>query len=157
MKASSLVTAAATFSAHEDTPVDLGTVTLKDLGDYRVVIFKGECFVTNNVLESAETIVERYRQRWTIEEFYKQSKENLSFGQFQIRNGLAIMRHWMLVFLAYTFYVHCKTKGVFSKIATATVRTLGDFRRVMQNLNFIRAAKERTNVLMAQLGLRTVN
>jgi SRSO17 transposase len=157
MNASSLVTAAATFSAHKDTPVDLGIVTLKDLGEYRVVVFKGECFVTNNFDVAPETVVARYQQRWTIEEFYKQSKENLSFGQFQVRNGLAIMRHWMLVFLAHSFYVHCKLKGVFSKIATATVRTLGDFRRMMQNLNFIRAAKEHTNVLMAQLGLKTIN
>lgn len=157
MNASSLVTAAATFSAHEDTPVDLGTVTLKDLGDYRTVVFKGECFVTNNFGVSATEIVERYVQRWTIEEFYKQSKENLSFGQFQIRKGLSIMRHWMLVFLAHAFYIHCKMKGVFSKITTTAVKTLGDFRRVMQNLNFIRAAQEQTNVLMAQLGLRTIN
>lgn len=157
MSASRLVTAASTASARQDAPVDLGIVTLKDLGDYRVVVCTGECFVTNNLTVAAEQVIERYRQRWTIEEFYKQSKENLSFGQFQIRNGLAIMRHWMLVFLAHAFYLHCKVKGVFSKIATNTVRTIGDFRRIMQNLNFVRAAKEQTDVLMAQLGLRTIN
>lgn len=157
MNARSLVTASATFSAHKDTPVDLGLVTIKDLGDYRVVVFKDECFVTNNSDTTAETVISRYHQRWTIEEFYKQSKENLSFGQFQIRKGLPIMRHWMLVFLAYTFYIHCKTKGALSKIATAAVKTLGDFRRIMQNLNFVRAAKEQTNVLMTQLGFKTLN
>jgi transposase len=157
MNASSLVTAASTFSAQQDKPVDLGEVVLKDLGAYRVVVFKGECFISNNTEASPEIIIARYRQRWTIEEFYKQAKENFSFGQFQIRKGLPIMRHWMLVFLAYTFYIHCKTKGALSKIAAECISTAGDFRRIMQNLNFIKAAKETTNVLMAQLGLKTMN
>ena len=48
-------------------------------------------------------------------------------------------------------------KGVFAEITTAAVKTLGDFRRTMQNLNFVRAAEEKTDVLIAQLGLKTVN
>ena len=157
MKASNLVTVAAAKSAQDDIPVDLGRMFVQKLGEYRIVVFKGECFITNNFDVPTETIIKRYRERWAIEEFYKQSKENLSFGEFQIRNGLSIMRHWMLVFLAHTFYLHATLKGVFSKITVAVVKTLGEFRRTMQNLNFIRAAKEQTNVLMAQLGLKTVN
>ena len=155
--AGNLVTVAAASSASEETPVDLGCATVQNLGDYRIVVRGGECFITNNCTVTPEEIIRRYEMRWPIDDFYKQAKENLSFGHFQIRKGLPIMRHWMLVFLAYTFYMHAKLKGAFSNIATVAVKTLGDFRRTMQNLNFVRAAEEKTDVLMAQLGLRTVN
>ena len=157
MQASNLVTVAAASSASEETPVDLGCATVQNLGDYRIIVRGGECFITNSVRVAPEEVVRRYEMRWPIDDFYKQAKENLSFGHFQIRKGLPIMRHWMLVFLAYAFYMQAKLKGVSTKITTAAVKTLGDFRRTMQNLNFVRAAEEKTDVLMAELGLRTVN
>lgn len=95
--------------------------------------------------------------RWNIDEFYHRAKDDLSFDQFQVRNGLTIMRHWMMVFLAYTFWMHCKLKGVFSKICQTAIGSLADFAKLMQNLSFVRMAKKSTNVILAELKLNSLN
>ena len=147
----------ATAQFPNDEIIDLGACHIKSLGEYRLVIKDGKCFVTNNLKESKETIIEKYKLRWKIDDFYRQSKDNLGFDQFQVRKGLSIMRHWILVFLAYTFWIHCKMKGVFSKIYQGTLETLSDFTKVMQNLNLIRVAKNTTNVLLANFSLKSLN
>ncbi len=135
----------------------LGKIYVKSLGLYRLIIKDEKCFITNDFEEKAEEIIKIYKTRWTIDDFYKEAKDNLAFGQFQVRKGLSIMRHWMMAFLAYTFYVHCKLKGVFSKIYQGTINSLSCFTKLMQNLNFVRIAKDNTNVLLTKLSLKSLN
>lgn len=138
--------------------IDLGEIYIKSLGLYRLIIKDEKCFVTNDFEEKdPETIIERYQARWSIDNFYRQAKDNLAFDQFQVRSGLSILRHWILVFLAYTFWIHSKLKGVFSKIYQGTINTLSEFTRLMQNLNLVRVAKDQTNVLLAKLSLNSLN
>lgn len=137
--------------------VDLGKVFVKSLGLYRLIVKDGTCFVTNDFEEKPENIIEYYQTRWSIDNFYRQTKDNLAFDQFQARKGLSIMRHWMMVFLAYTFRMHSKLKGVFSKIYQGTINTLSEFTRLTQNLNLVRVAKDQTNVLLAKLSLNSLN
>lgn len=59
--------------------------------------------------------------------------------------------------LAYAFYIHCKLKGVFSKIYQGTIDSLSCFAKLIQNLNFVRAAKDNTNALLANLSLKSLN
>lgn len=142
---------------HADETFDLGEIYVKSLGKYRLIIKDEKCFISNNLEEKADEIINRYKRRWAIDDFYRNAKDNLSFDQFQVRKGLSILRHWMIVFLAYTFFVHCKLKGVFSKIYQGVIDSLSKFTKLMQNLNLIRVAKDNTNVLLAKFRLNSLN
>jgi SRSO17 transposase len=52
---------------------------------------------------SAEQVYEIYRLRDWIEHFYKPVKHELGWADYQMRPERAIVRHWQLVMLAYTF------------------------------------------------------
>jgi DDE superfamily endonuclease len=52
---------------------------------------------------SPEQVYEIYRLREWIEHFYKPAKHELGWADYQMRPEQAIVRHWQLVLLAYTF------------------------------------------------------
>ena len=52
---------------------------------------------------SAEQVYALYRLREWIEHFYKPAKHELGWADFQVRSEQAIVRHWRLVMLAFTF------------------------------------------------------
>ncbi len=52
---------------------------------------------------SAEQVYEIYRLRDWIEHYYKPVKHELGWADYQMRSERAIVRHWYLVLLAYTF------------------------------------------------------
>jgi SRSO17 transposase len=52
---------------------------------------------------SPEQVYEVYRLRDWIEHFYKPAKHELGWADYQMRSEQAIVRHWHLVLLAYTF------------------------------------------------------
>ena len=52
---------------------------------------------------SAEQVYEIYRLRDWIEHFYKPVKHELGWADYQLRPERAIVRHWQLVMLAFTF------------------------------------------------------
>jgi len=52
---------------------------------------------------SAEQVYEIYRLRDWIEHYYKPVKHELGWADYQMRPERAIVRHWHLVMLAYTF------------------------------------------------------
>jgi SRSO17 transposase len=51
----------------------------------------------------ADQVYEIYRLRDWIEHFYKPAKHELGWADYQMRPERAIVRHWQLVLLAYTF------------------------------------------------------
>jgi SRSO17 transposase len=52
---------------------------------------------------SPEQVYALYRLRDWIEHFYKPAKHELGWADYQVRPERAIVRHWQLVLLAYTF------------------------------------------------------
>src|SRR5258707_1151552 len=52
---------------------------------------------------SAEQVYAWYRLREWIEHFYKPAKHELGWADYQLRPERAMVRHWQLVLLAYTF------------------------------------------------------
>jgi hypothetical protein len=52
---------------------------------------------------SPEQVYELYRLRDWIEHYYKPAKHELGWADYQMRSEQAIVRHWQLVMLAYTF------------------------------------------------------
>lgn len=157
MTASRLVKPASTPSVSSGKIYDFKEVYVNDLGIYRIIVWNGKIYITNNYQISASEVIDYYEKRWTIDQFYREVKDNLAFSQFQFRKGLYILRHWLMVFLAYTFYVHQKLKGVFTKIYQGIVDTVSKMTKVLQNLNLVRLAENPMNVLLAQLELKTIN
>jgi hypothetical protein len=51
---------------------------------------------------SAEDIVDRYKVRWSIEVFYRDCKQHLGMGEYQVRGIDVGVIHLLLVFLGYT-------------------------------------------------------
>ncbi|MDI6840180.1 MAG: transposase [bacterium] len=88
---------------------------VKHLGGrkYRIVIVKSSWETTNmneiSVIVSNHTglgneeIFTRYKRRWEIECVFRELKDNFYFDRYQVRSLAAIMKHWHLCFLAYTF------------------------------------------------------
>ena len=52
---------------------------------------------------SPAEIYELYRLRDWIEHYYKPAKHELGWADFQVRSERAIVRHWLLIMLAFTF------------------------------------------------------
>jgi len=58
--------------------------------------------VTNHTEWTAKQILATYLQRWTIETFYRDSKQLLGLNQYRVRSHSAMQSHWCLVFVAYS-------------------------------------------------------
>lgn len=51
---------------------------------------------------SPKKVYEAYSHRWSLETFYRDSKQNLGLESYQLRSIESIQKHWCLVELAYT-------------------------------------------------------
>ena len=58
-------------------------------------------FICTNADLSVQEILEHYLVRWSIEVFFRQSKQSLALDQYQIRSSLGIRRFWMLMSTAH--------------------------------------------------------
>ena len=68
-------------------------------------------FISTNDSLSTQEILNFYLNRWSIEVFFRQSKQKLAFDKYQIRTARGIRRFWILMSLAY--YICCVGKGEF--------------------------------------------
>ena len=86
------------------------SLRIRGLGKVRLVIsfdnpqIRGTyaVLVTNRCDWSAPEILVKYLQRWSIETFYRDSKQQLGLGDYRMRSLEAIQTHWTLVFVAYS-------------------------------------------------------
>ena len=109
------------------------TVHMSKVGRVKVVIsfldepFKGDPFflVTNRKEWSIVKILSTYAQRWPIETFYRDAKQNLGLENCELRLLKGIRRHWDLVFLAYTLLQIESLSGPLSKWIKSNVVTIG--------------------------------
>ena len=46
-----------------------------------------------------------------IEVFYREAKDDLGAGQYQVRDLESILRHWQMVFVAYSLLVLLRQEG----------------------------------------------
>ncbi|WP_413168235.1 IS701 family transposase [Capilliphycus salinus ALCB114379] len=70
-------------------------------------------FITNvNSLQvTAQWVVTTYSQRNWVEVFYREAKGWLGLREYQVRDKTSLMRHFILVFCAYTFILWHKLTG----------------------------------------------
>jgi hypothetical protein len=73
---------------------------------------------------TAEWIVTTYAQRNWVEVFYREAKGWLGLDEYQVRDYRSLLRHFILVFCAYTFIVwHTKTGGLRRRWASKPLNT----------------------------------
>jgi hypothetical protein len=69
-------------------------------------------------------IVETYSQRNWVEVFYREAKGWLGFKEYQVRDNISLLRHFILVFCAYTFILwHQLTGGLRRRWANKPLNT----------------------------------
>jgi hypothetical protein len=95
-------------------------------------------FITNvdSSKSTADWIVATYAQRNWVEVFYREAKGWLGLSEYQVRDYRSLIKHFILVFCAYTFILwHTLTGGLrrrwASKSLTTFVEALEAFRTAM--------------------------
>jgi hypothetical protein len=75
-------------------------------------------------IATAEWIVTTYAQRNWIEVFYREAKGWLGLSEYQVRDYRSLIRHFILVFCAYTFILwHTLTGGLRRRWANKSLNT----------------------------------
>ena len=83
-------------------------------------------FITNvdSSIITDEWIVTTYAQRNWVEVFYREAKGWLGLKEYQVRNSRSLLRHFILVFCAYTFILwHTLTGGLRRRWAAKPLNT----------------------------------
>ena len=86
-------------------------------------------FITNvgSSTATAEGIVITYAQRNWVEVFYREAKGWLGLSEYQIRDYRSLVRHFILVFCAYTFILwHTLTGGLRRRWASKPLNTFAE-------------------------------
>lgn len=86
-------------------------------------------FITNvsASIVTPEWIVNTYSQRNWVEVFYREAKGWLGLREYQVRDKTSLMRHFILVFCAYTFILwHQMTGGLRRRWANKPLNTFAD-------------------------------
>ena len=86
-------------------------------------------FITNvsDSMVTPEWIVTTYSQRNWVEVFYREAKGWLGLREYQVRDKRSLMRHFILVFCAYTFIVwHTLTGGLRRRWANKPLNTFAE-------------------------------
>jgi len=110
------------------------TIKMSKLGKVRLLISHEQedlsdeptYLVTHILRWEARRMLKVYSFRWTIETFYRDSKQNLGLGDYAMRDLNGIKRHWYLVFLSYTLLSLSSMDGMLRKWLDANVRTIGE-------------------------------
>lgn len=117
------------------------TVRISKLGKifivayYKTPDFSDEITVlgSNALVWTPDKIIFSFTQRWSIETFYKDSKQNLGLEDYELRKLKGIMRHWYLVFLAYTILQLSSSEKSLTKWIKSNLKTVGDQCRFATN------------------------
>jgi SRSO17 transposase len=94
------------------TYVDAGWLNVSDLGQLHVIFSRKNKeskvlgIVTDDPKLSARQMIQTYDDRWSIEVFFKDSKQHLGLGQYQNVSYAAAVTHLHLVCFAYALLTH---------------------------------------------------
>ena len=66
-------------------------------------------FISTNTELSTQEILDTHTERWDIELFFRESKQKLAFGKYQIRSQMGIERYWLIMSLVH--YMCCTYNG----------------------------------------------
>jgi len=106
-------------------------VWMPKLGAVRLVVSREEdgfhFYVTNRLDWSDGRVLRAYKVRQTIDLFYRDAKQNLGLGEYQVRRGRGAITHWHLVFTAHTLLtlLHQSLRRISNRLGRS-LTTLGD-------------------------------
>ena len=80
---------------------------------------------TNQVTWHSEKIIKTYLLRWSIETFFRDSKQHLGLDSYQMRKLSGIKSHWCLVSLAYVFLIKVKLESSLLRKLSHQLKTVG--------------------------------
>ncbi len=120
---------------------------MKGVGEVAVVVVKEKrkkptYLVCTNVHLSAVDIIQYYAKRWKIEQMIKDLKQRMGFGDYQVRDLQAILRHVALVLLSY-----------FVLILLKILQGLKDKKRCLEVSIRQLAFQVRTNLLLENISV----
>lgn len=80
--------------------------------------------LTNVVQMRNDTVAQLYALRNWVEVFYREAKDDLGAGQYQVRDMQGILRHWQMVFVAYSMLVALRQQGRLGRWCKTKLRTV---------------------------------
>jgi len=86
---------------------------------------KTAVLATNQITWHTDKILKNYLLRWSIEVFFRDSKQHLGLGSYQMRKLKGIKRHWCLVSLAYVFLVKVRLTITLLNKLSHQLKTVG--------------------------------
>lgn len=66
-------------------------------------------FISTDVSLSTHETLDRYVERWLVEIFFRQGKNQLALDRYQIRSSKGIRRYWLLMSLSH--FIACTGSG----------------------------------------------
>jgi len=114
----------------------LGTLSsnhqVKVLLNRRIGHKKWHYLICTDLDLSPQTLLRFYLTRWEVENFYRAIKQNFGWGDYQMRNLLAIERHVLLVMVAYAFLELQRHDAAHHSTRPNAHFTLGSLQRSLQ-------------------------
>ena len=114
-------------------------------------------FITNvdSKIATPDWIVTTYAQRNWVEVFYREAKGWLGLSEYQVRDYRSLIRHFILVFCAYTFILwHTLTGGLRRRWASKPLNTFTEALeafRIAMSFRFIEWLNHNRDVFFANI------
>jgi len=89
--------------------------------------------VSTDLALTPQTILSYYLVRWEVENFYRVAKQSLGWGDYQMRDLLAIERHVQLMMVAHAYLELQRQEALASADDPEAHVTLGDIQRQLQS------------------------
>jgi len=131
-------------------------MVMKNIGLVKLVILRQRknsktCtfLVSNNTGLDGLKILEYYKKRWGIEVFYRDCKQHLGMGEYQVRGLDAVVIHLHLVFLAYTLLKNAWCNPFLNSLLDGIGATGSACRKLKRWVldQLVRKSKEQENAL----------
>lgn len=95
-------------------------------------------FASNDIFMDPHYLIKKYTMRFSIENIFKDLKDNVAFDHFQVRSIRAINRHWHLSILAHSFLLIAKADSSLNDAFDYdNVHSVTDVLRKIRTLNNI--------------------
>ena len=94
--------------------------------------------VSNKIDAPASHLIKLYAMRWRIETFFRDTKQDLGFGDCELRHAVGASRHWHLLMLAYSLLklgaAHSALGTILGHAASLRADIKRSFREGVENL-----------------------
>jgi|SaaInlV_165m_DNA_1040744.scaffolds.fasta_scaffold35293_1 SRSO17 transposase len=108
--------------------------TVKVLINRRIGVKKWHYLISTDLTLSAQAILASYFIRWEVENFYRAAKQILGWGDYQMRNLVAIENHVLLMMVTHAYLEIQRRDALEQATEDEAHFTLGDLQRQHQRL-----------------------